>query len=244
MIFVAFLLLYFHFVHVIYSLFAVVFWIIALISGHFATNLSQYWQNCFCIISPSCLNISINALAKYESSLIGLQWNNISDVYSDFQFQTSIIMFFIDYVVYVLVAVYLDKVLPTKYGTKRESFYYCCLPSFWNCNKCCFNANSNGNKSYKHQSSINLDHISTNDVHLLTSPLYAELPDSPNCNNNPSDIPKSGAFENVNINANKKASVSLRNLTKIFGSHKAVDAVSLNLYQGEVFCLLGHNGML
>src|SRR5689334_16854974 len=33
-----------------------------------------------------------------------------------------------------------------------------------------------------------------------------------------------------------------KDLTKVFGKHKAVDAVNISVYEGEVFGLLGPNG--
>jgi len=40
----------------------------------------------------------------------------------------------------------------------------------------------------------------------------------------------------------QKPLVEIRNLSKAFGGNKAVDDVSLNLYNGEVVAILGHNG--
>ena len=37
-------------------------------------------------------------------------------------------------------------------------------------------------------------------------------------------------------------SVSVRNLTKFFGSRRVVDDLSFDVQKGEVFALLGHNG--
>ena len=39
-----------------------------------------------------------------------------------------------------------------------------------------------------------------------------------------------------------EASVSVRNLTKSFGSRRVVDDLSFDVHRGEVFALLGHNG--
>ena len=36
--------------------------------------------------------------------------------------------------------------------------------------------------------------------------------------------------------------IQIRNVTKNFGSFTAVDSVSLDVYQGELFCLLGGSG--
>lgn len=39
-----------------------------------------------------------------------------------------------------------------------------------------------------------------------------------------------------------KKTIKIRNLSKLFGKFAAVDGVSLDLYERQIFCLLGHNG--
>lgn len=41
---------------------------------------------------------------------------------------------------------------------------------------------------------------------------------------------------------NLRRAVQIKELTKRFGSFSAVDKVSLSIYEGQIFCLLGHNG--
>lgn len=40
----------------------------------------------------------------------------------------------------------------------------------------------------------------------------------------------------------RKRTVEIGRLTKYFGELKAVNNVSLSLYEKNIFCLLGHNG--
>lgn len=37
-------------------------------------------------------------------------------------------------------------------------------------------------------------------------------------------------------------SVEIQNVVKQFGKHRAVDSISINLYEKNILCLLGHNG--
>lgn len=40
----------------------------------------------------------------------------------------------------------------------------------------------------------------------------------------------------------RRAGIEIRNLTKVFGNKAAVNNVSMNLYDGQITVLLGHNG--
>ena len=39
-----------------------------------------------------------------------------------------------------------------------------------------------------------------------------------------------------------KSQISIENVSKVFGRHKALDNVSLEIKKGEIFALLGPNG--
>lgn len=40
----------------------------------------------------------------------------------------------------------------------------------------------------------------------------------------------------------RKIAMEIHNLTKDFDGKRVVDDVNLSIYEGEIFCLLGHNG--
>ena len=42
--------------------------------------------------------------------------------------------------------------------------------------------------------------------------------------------------------ANREVAVSLRDITKVFGTVKANNKVNLDIYRGEILSLLGENG--
>jgi hypothetical protein len=47
-------------------------------------------------------------------------------------------------------------------------------------------------------------------------------------------------FESVNDNL--RPGVEIKNLTKVFGTKYSVNEVSLNMYEGQITALVGHNG--
>ena len=47
---------------------------------------------------------------------------------------------------------------------------------------------------------------------------------------------------NINNREIMKPKIVIRNLTKYFGNKKALDNISFEVYEGEIFGLLGHNG--
>lgn len=52
----------------------------------------------------------------------------------------------------------------------------------------------------------------------------------------------SSAKYNEDINIRTPQTAQVYNVTKSFGELKAVDQLTLSLYEREIFCLLGHNG--
>ena len=209
------------------SLFAVIFWLVALFSGGFAYDYTLSGKTWFCLLSPACINISITNLTQYESSLIGLQWDNIFDEYQNFKFGNSIIMFYVDYVLYLLIAMYFDRVWPSRYGSKLPPYFFISR-KFWR--GCCSSGESNNGKGNKllNAGSLNPYEMIDRRFSLMDTDVYEPVNDK---------------------YKDRQPSIAIRHLRKhfepLFGGDivKAVDGVSLDMYEGECFCLLGHNGM-
>ena len=202
-----------------YSLIACVIWIISLISGFFAVNFSEEGKTWFCLISPACMNISLTSLEKYESAVLGLQWYNIDEEYENFRFSTAITMFWVDYVLYLLLALYFDHVWPSRYGGRYVP-WFCLLPSYWK-----------GIDVNQDESHIKDLEVSNNSDNIYDGETFEDI---------------SEKFKGI------EPSIKIRNLHKhYFGNIfsdggkvvKAVNGINLDIYEGEVFCLLGHNGM-
>eukprot|EP01083_Nonionella_stella_P115453 342352_1 len=194
------------------SLIGVFLFIIALYGGFFGLIMNGSQKTALCLLGPSCYSISLTNLAQYETSLIGLQWDNIYDEYQDFAFGTAIWMLLFDSVLYVLLTLYMDKVFPSRYG-QRQSPFFICLPRFW-CPK--------------------------------RRNMTAELHEDPQ--QRKYTLEEADCFEPLGSKMSLHPAISIRNLTKHFTSLTskkvvhAVNGISMDIFSGEVFCLLGHNG--
>eukprot|EP00486_Rosalina_sp_Unknown_P000997 CAMPEP_0201566782 /NCGR_PEP_ID=MMETSP0190_2-20130828/6860_1 /ASSEMBLY_ACC=CAM_ASM_000263 /TAXON_ID=37353 /ORGANISM="Rosalina sp." /LENGTH=1780 /DNA_ID=CAMNT_0047985985 /DNA_START=1581 /DNA_END=6920 /DNA_ORIENTATION=- len=198
------------------SLIGVFMFIIALYGGFFSVILDDTQKVVLCLLGPSCFSTSLTNLGQYEQSLIGLQWDNIDDTYAGFKFSTTLYMLAFDSVLYILLTLYMDKVFPSRYG-QRESPFFLCLPSFW-CPK-------------KHS-------MKSLEVMGDAAQLNRQL-----------SMDEQDGFEQLgNKYENQEPAISIRKLTKHFTSMmsskivKAVNGISMDIFSGEVFCLLGHNG--
>ncbi|CAK72042.1 unnamed protein product (macronuclear) [Paramecium tetraurelia] len=76
--------------------------------------------------------------------------------------------------------------------------------------------------------------LKRNKVQIKENDLFAQLTTDDN------DV--SSAIYHEEIKYSSPPSIIIKNLQKRFGTLKAVDNISLYLYESEIFCLLGHNG--
>ena len=159
--------------------------------------------------------------------MVGLQWSNIDTLYENFRFSTAIWMCWLDYLFYMLLALYLDHVWPSRYGSKLPP-WFCLMPSYWNDASSTQEEEEELAKRIKQEQTLETDD---------TKNIY-----------------EGDTFEDVRQNyENVKPSIRIRDLRKHYVQMNplaqnssrvvAVDGIDLDIYQGEVFCLLGHNGL-
>jgi len=119
----------------------------------------------------------------------------------------------------MFLTVYLENVLPSEFGV-RKNWYYIFLPSTY--------FKSMVTKKYDVlDETVGDDRIGMNEI-LQSSDAEDEGASAQGFEQGPSY---------------SRVGVDVQNLRKDFGSHKvAVDGVSMKMYEGEIFALLGHNG--
>ncbi|KAI8501113.1 ATP-binding cassette sub- A member 5 [Branchiostoma belcheri] len=92
-------------------------------------DIPQAAQWALCIFSPCAFATTINQAAILERT-VGGQFSNIASEPANFPMLYPIIMLIVDDVLYLLLALYFDKVLPGAYG-KNLPWYFCLSPSYW-----------------------------------------------------------------------------------------------------------------
>ena len=132
-------------------------------------------------------------------------------------------MFDIDYALYIILAMYFDRVWPSRHSKLPP---YCFISAkFWR--GCCGKNKSQGSSKLLNAGSVNPYAMIDRRFSLMDTNVYEPLTDK---------------------YKDKQPSIAIRPLRKHFEPllggdvEKAVDGVSLDMYEGQVFCLLGHNG--
>ncbi|XP_064634814.1 uncharacterized protein LOC135492321 isoform X3 [Lineus longissimus] len=91
----------------------------------------------FSLLSPSAFSFAAGYVSRYEEMGVGIQWDNIYDVYPGeiITFSWACIMMVIDGAIYFIIGWYVRNVFPGKFGMPQP-FYFPFLPRYWGC-FCC-----------------------------------------------------------------------------------------------------------
>ncbi|XP_053381131.1 cholesterol transporter ABCA5-like [Mercenaria mercenaria] len=164
-----------------------------------------------CILSPVALALAIDQAIYLDIvNPDGMTFSTLT--VGEFPLLGPLLMLAVDTVMYFILAVYLDNVIPGEYGP-RQPPWYIVSPSYW-CRK------------------------------STTAGSFTNQRFSPFAYN--SDKDGDANIEKVSDEMKDKIAVSIDRLTKVFatsdGKVNAVDGLSLDIYEGQITALLGHNG--
>eukprot|EP01083_Nonionella_stella_P079939 219442_1 len=168
--------------------------------------------------SPICFGFGIKTLAHFESGKIGIDFDNIMFERTNISLYSVLWFMALDFVIYMALALYLGKVLPTTHGVPLK-WWFPVDPVFWGCAKRRVDVRSRYEKV-----------LSASD----------EKSDSA--------ASREGIFEPVSDEMASKIGVSIQGLTRTFYNRDqscetvAVDNMFLNMYDGQILSLVGHNG--
>uniref|UniRef100_K3WB22 ABC transporter domain-containing protein n=1 Tax=Globisporangium ultimum (strain ATCC 200006 / CBS 805.95 / DAOM BR144) TaxID=431595 RepID=K3WB22_GLOUD len=187
------------------------------VSNAFTDSSLESSKNIACLLTPVALVFGVNSLATVETSHIGMNFGNASLRVNNFRFSTSLWFFALNTVWYTLLGLYLEKVVPKTYGT-TEKWYFPLKLSYWR-------------KSSRYTAALR----SMSFQHSLSEGVT--VPVNPNIELVGEDLQE----QEYNGEA-----LSIQRLRKVFpvpgGEKEAVKGLSLNMYAGQITCLLGHNG--
>src|SRR3546814_11024500 len=83
-----------------------------------------------CLFAPTCFALGTRVINLFEGGLTGVQSNNAGIQVENISFNAVVSMLVHDFVLYSLIAWYLDKVLNSEPGG-RQRFYFLCSSTFW-----------------------------------------------------------------------------------------------------------------
>ncbi|KAE8876271.1 ABC transporter A family member 1 [Phytophthora fragariae] len=191
----------------------ITFFIMYGVTGAFNDSSSESSKNITCLLAPVGLVFGINSLASSETSHVGISFATASQRIDNFRFSTALWYFALDTILYTLLGLYFEKVIPKEYGTP-EKWYFPLRPSYWR-------------KSRKFVASAQMNENGSAvqvDMNRNIEPVSADLREQE----------RSGE------------ALSVLGLRKVFpvpgGEKEAVKGLHINMYSGQITCLLGHNG--
>ena len=176
---------------------------------------------------PAVLEITIIMFGEFESHFRKYKPKYFSNIYTNYSLLRMMIMFIVDFFIYIFLGYYLTMVLPHTYGI-RKPFNFIFTSEFW-----CGKKYKPKSKNSSDKDSI-IEPISDTETgfnNKRTRSLFDQ--------NNPN-------FEDEDLYKDKTGKddvLKIRNITKKFEDGKiAVDNLNINFYKDEIFALLGHNG--
>ncbi|KAI6065336.1 ATP-binding cassette sub-family A member 12 [Aix galericulata] len=183
-------------------------------------HLSFSVKSLLSLLSPTAFSYASQYIARYEAQGIGLQWDNMykSPMIGDnTSFGWMCWLILIDSFIYFILGWYIRNVFPGRYGMAAP-WYFPFLPSYW------LEYNSYLPFWSEKQRGLFFSKLMLRKEAPLNNKICAP---PPHLEPEPTDL---------------TLGVSLRGITKVYGSKAAVDNLSLNFYEGNITSLLGHNG--
>ncbi|XP_040416717.1 ATP-binding cassette sub-family A member 12 [Cygnus olor] len=183
-------------------------------------HLSFSVKSLLSLLSPTAFSYASQYIARYEAQGIGLQWDNMykSPMIGDnTSFGWMCWLILIDSFIYFILGWYIRNVFPGRYGMAAP-WYFPFLPSYW------LEYNSYLPFWSEKQRGLFFSKLMLRKETPLNNKICAP---PPHLEPEPTDL---------------TLGVSLRGITKVYGSKAAVDNLSLNFYEGNITSLLGHNG--
>jgi ABC-type multidrug transport system ATPase subunit len=183
-------------------------------AGQYAATSTQLLLG---LLPSNAFIFTANSYFQWEWWQIGTTWGNSSDTVKHYSYGLGLFWMFFDFWLWLAIYYYFDQIVPWhNVGVARKP-WFCCLGSYW--------------REFCGKPPLVGEAISASVGNPHTKPEFIEEEDD----------------EHLKRMLANNQSVIVDGLEKHFfnagGARiKAVDGLSLKMYQDECFCLLGHNG--
>ncbi|CAG5124847.1 unnamed protein product, partial [Candidula unifasciata] len=159
-----------------------------------------------CLLSPISFATFVDQALFLDIHMNGFGFNEAL-TYGKFPLYAPIVMLLVDTILYAVLMIYFDNVIPGEFGVKKKPLYFL-QSSYW----CPRQADM--------------------ETSQLVSPTHS--------------LSQTIDVEPVGRDMQDKVAMRISSLTKSFKQdgeiYKAVDGFCLDIYEGQITCLLGHNG--
>ena len=168
-----------------------------------------------------------------EGSGVGLTFSRVSEDINNYNFATGLVMSIVSMIVFLLLGLWLDKVLPRTYG-ERLPACFCFTKKF-----CCSCCGEQENQVFEEQlDAAEVQSRGTlsdsNGRDTISDPFELKYLDKENYEPVPPEVARL-ELENQFL--------KIQDLTKTYpNGFQAVNGINLKMYNGQIFALLGHNG--
>ncbi|KAF1321194.1 Abc transporter a family member 1, partial [Globisporangium splendens] len=194
----------------------ILFFLMYFVSTAFTEETSENSKTIASVLSPVALSFGVKVMSNLESTGQGVSFGNMNVVNENYRFSTTLLAFLLDTVLYTLIGLYFEKVIPKEWGTTLK-WYFPVSPSYWRSKR-------KGVVAQK----PNPDDALLDNVVLDVNPNFEPV------NNDLREQERNGS------------ALSVQRLRKVFpvpgGEKIAVKGLNLVMYKDQITCLLGHNG--
>ncbi|XP_053402183.1 cholesterol transporter ABCA5-like isoform X2 [Mercenaria mercenaria] len=186
-------------------------------TGSVSYTVPVYGRWLLCLLSPVALALGIDQ-AIFLDIRGGLTFETVSQ--GEFPLYGPILMLLLDALLYFALAVYFDNVIPGEYGPRYKPWFIF-TKAFW----CPATRDIETAAAYTNQVILQID-------------------------GHTEEVQEGAEVEPVSASMESKVAITIHNLTKTFEvkkekkkeTVKAVNGLSLTIYQDQITAILGHNG--
>ena len=178
------------------------------------------------LIPQVAMGLICNIFGSLEESEVGLNFDNATETINNYTYATGLTMMFISFWLFLLLASYLDSVLPRTYGERKKVCF---------CFMCCCkkHAQVDEPEGFTQAEVERRDSVRRN-TEAIVDPFEIKYLDKRNYEPVPPEIARLELDNQY---------MKVADLTKVYpNGFSAVNGINLKLYNGQIFSLLGHNG--